>query len=906
MTAGRARTNLTLRGTPGKNTVRVSAAEVPQPAHFTITAIDASSSVTVPDDALRAKIAETLGKPDGVQFTAGEMLALTRLDAPNANIQDLTGLEYAYNLRTLNLSGEWISGKGYVNTNAVSNFSPLLGLTQLRTLHLYGNAISDVTVLSELIQLNWLNLSHNAISDVSALSGLTQLTLLDLANNSISDMSALARLAQLIQLSLSNNSISDVSPMAGLTKLTTLYLNNNPISDVSPMAGLTKLTTLYLHNNSISDVSAMAGLTQLTQLYLDNNSLSDISVLAGLINLTRLSLSRNSISDVSALAGLTQLTTLNLRYNAISDVSPLLELNLTGTSWDSTGLYLEGNPLNYPSINTHIPAMQANEVGVQFDDHTPTTLIKVSGTEQQATVNAALPLPFVVEVRGEHNRAFSGVPVTFTVTAGGGTLSVTNTTTDADGRTQSTLTLGPNPGTNTVEVYAPEIKTPVTFNAVPAAYRLSVPAGISLIHVPLKVTAVDGVAKPITSISELYDALGGADTINLLGTHDAKTRRWFSYTGTSDRGTADDPPLTDDKGIIASMKTGVAVRLQGDALGTNGHSLITLLPEWNLVGVPLKDSRIARVSDMFALEGIGGNVSAITVWDNGKLKTVRQAGDEGDIPITGGQSFILKAQEATTVAISGGGWYNTAAMPAASSVTMTGIEVGDTTPILAVSGSIVDEGTGTNNTDFRVIVKNLSTGRGVSTVIGDEEPFQPKVGLNFPINRDSRNGTNLSGAVGYRLTVVDTETGRAARIGDILEISAQSPSPLIGVQPFQYTVTAEDVKRSRIQLVDLVAYEIPTETELLHNYPNPFNPETWIPYRLAEDAFVTLTIYNLNGQVVRTLDVGHRIAAVYERRSKAIYWDGRNGLGEQVASGVYFYTLTAGDYSATRKMVILK
>ena len=104
----------------------------------------------------------------------------------------------------------------------------------------------------------------------------------------------------------------------------------------------------------------------------------------------------------------------------------------------------------------------------------------------------------------------------------------------------------------------------------------------------------------------------------------------------------------------------------------------------------------------------------------------------------------------------------------------------------------------------------------------------------------------------------------------------------------------------------LVAYEIPSETELLANYPNPFNPETWIPYRLAEDGFVTLTIYDTAGQVVRTLDVGHRIAAVYESRSKAIHWDGKNDLGEGVASGIYFYTLMAGDYSATRKMVILK
>ena len=89
---------------------------------------------------------------------------------------------------------------------------------------------------------------------------------------------------------------------------------------------------------------------------------------------------------------------------------------------------------------------------------------------------------------------------------------------------------------------------------------------------------------------------------------------------------------------------------------------------------------------------------------------------------------------------------------------------------------------------------------------------------------------------------------------------------------------------------DLIAYEIPAETELLRNYPNPFNPETWIPYRLAEDADVSLTIYDVNGELVRSIDVGHQSAAVYESRAKAIYWDGRNRFGEQVASGIYFYS----------------
>ena len=107
-------------------------------------------------------------------------------------------------------------------------------------------------------------------------------------------------------------------------------------------------------------------------------------------------------------------------------------------------------------------------------------------------------------------------------------------------------------------------------------------------------------------------------------------------------------------------------------------------------------------------------------------------------------------------------------------------------------------------------------------------------------------------------------------------------------------------------LEQLLAALLPKETVLLANYPNPFNPETWIPYHLAADADVTLTIYDMNGQVVRQFGLGYQAAGKYQNRSRAIYWNGKNEFGEQVASGVYFYHLSAGDYSATRKMVILK
>ena len=255
--------------------------------------------------------------------------------------------------------------------------------------------------------------------------------------------------------------------------------------------------------------------------------------------------------------------------------------------------------------------------------------------------------------------------------------------------------------------------------------------------------------------------------------------------------------------------------------------------------------------------------------------------------MTGGQGFFLIAAEAATVTISGSPWHNVSTnVMTAPPIAAWGSDVDETTPVLALTGSIVDRARRLNSANLRVTVKNLSTGTVVPGVIED-------------------TGSTPS-QVGYQLTIVDMERQRAAQVGDILEISVKSPDTSIAVQPLQYTVTVEDIQQLHVQLPELALNEIPVETQLLRNYPNPFNPETWIPYRLAADAFVTLTIYDVNGQIVRTLDIGHQTAAVYESRSKAVYWDGRNGVGEPVASGIYFYTLTANDFSATRKMVILK
>ena len=99
---------------------------------------------------------------------------------------------------------------------------------------------------------------------------------------------------------------------------------------------------------------------------------------------------------------------------------------------------------------------------------------------------------------------------------------------------------------------------------------------------------------------------------------------------------------------------------------------------------------------------------------------------------------------------------------------------------------------------------------------------------------------------------------------------------------------------------------IPDETALLPNYPNPFNPETWIPYQLQVPADVTLTIHDVHGGTVQALEIGYQPAGLYQSRGRAAYWDGRNQYGEPVATGIYFCTLTADDFTTTRRMLVNK
>ena len=316
----------------------------------------ADEQVTIPDAKLRAAIEKALGKARSAPITVADMKTLTRLEAEDAGISDLTGLEFATNLTWLLL---W--------RNNITDISALSGLTNLTSLLLWRNNITDISALSGLTNLTWLDLNGNNITDADllALSGLTNLTRLGLGYNNVSNVSALSGLTNLTSLYLPDNNITDADLLAlsGFTNLTSLSLEFNNITDVSALSGLTNLTFLTLASNNITDVSALSGLTNLESLRLWNNNITDVSALSGLTNLQELVLAYNNITDVSALSGLTNLQELVLAYNNITDVSALSGLT------NLQELYLQKNPLSFSSINDYIPALLGRGVTVEFDQN---------------------------------------------------------------------------------------------------------------------------------------------------------------------------------------------------------------------------------------------------------------------------------------------------------------------------------------------------------------------------------------------------------------------------------------------------------------------------------------------------------------------------------------------------------
>ena len=185
------------------------------------------------------------------------------------------------------------------------------------------------------------------------------------------------------------------------------------------------------------------------------------------------------------------------------------------------------------------------------------------------------------------------------------------------------------------------------------------------------------------------------------------------------------------------------------------------------------------------------------------------------------------------------------------------------------------------------------------------------VASEIGLGGDDRADVNRDGRVDISDLILVASAMRDALAAPSARLQAVTTFTPAAVKGWLAAAQGLDLTDARLHrgvafLEQLLAVLTPKETTLLPNYPNPFNPETWIPYQLAEDTDVALWIYDISGVLVRRLDLGYQKAGYYTDRERAVHWDGRNDMGEQIASGIYFYQLRTDHISPLRKMVILK
>ena len=847
------------------------------------------SVVHIPDPHLRAAIAEALNKSPNAPIPVQEMGRLGRLEANNRGIRDLTGLQFGTNLRFLRFEDNEISDLSplaslinlrelWLHDNPLLDLSPVRNLTNLTHLEVDTNELSNISAVRNLTNLVYLEVDHTLVFDISPISGLTNLTSLQLQNTLVSDLSPVAGLINLTRLDFHTTLVTDLSPVAGLINLDSIaFANENlsdlsplaglinlkyifswghkGISDISPLAGLTKLETINFCGGNISDLTPLAGLPNLKELYVAYEKVSDISPLASLTGLTRLDLEDNRISDVSPLAGLTNLKWLKVARNNISDLSPIAGLRANGLK-----LVYHGNPA-FPKGGPKIEG--------------PWLWVVLPGTAEHHPNDT----DWLSEVSGGR---LTEVEVATHGATAGSSVGDSEWTSDR---------LPPTGRDNILDMMGHEI------------YDATVYGSVSL-------------RSPRTQQTTMYVGGDRGARVWLNGVLIYERLVWHfhnegDYTAFF--------PVTLRQGRNVLL---VAVHSRGNGFfGFEPGTDYTVATPG--VGYTFSQTPI-HTGDTFTLD-----ISAETVFDMAGwqfdiafapaiLEAINVS--EGNFLKTGGTTFFQGGSIDNAVGKITG---LSAARLSTQGVTGTGVllqvrfkaKSGGETELALQNfqfGSVTGESILAGPHQIRIAVEGrLATGDvnrdGVVSILDMILVAQQ---LGKRVSAGSAADVNGDGVV----SILDL-----IRIAQGIGNTTVSGAPAIGADSVDAAMIEAWLAQARLaddgslvfkqgieNLQALLRSLIPEQTTLLPNYPNPFNPETWIPYNLAEPADVQLTIYDVKGELVRRLDLGYQQPGYYINRAKAAYWDGRNEVGERVASGLYFYTLAAGDFSATRKTVILK
>ena len=253
--------------------------------------------------------------------------------------------------------------------------------------------------------------------------------------------------------------------------------------------------------------------------------------------------------------------------------------------------------------------------------------------------------------------------------------------------------------------------------------------------------------------------------------------------------------------------------------------------------------------------------------------TMETPGD--GFPIEGGRGYIVNTPDGGPVTFKGKPWADIPETEAGESAKSPSLN-----PSLWVF--VIDavlEREGYQNL-YQITVQNLRTG--------------------------DRIADRLSGPGRFTSAFVDLSRKPVIQMGDILRFTIADATSGEPTGKIERAITLDNIRKAYLTISLKFLDLAPMTTRLLQNYPNPFNPDTWLPYQLADDANVTIRIYNARGQIVRTLHLGYKPAGFYMIRERAAHWDGRDESGQRIASGVYFYTIKAGDFTTTRKMVVVE
>ena len=725
--------------------------------------------------------------------------------------------------------------------------------TNLDELSLRDNQISDLSPIASLVNLRVLSLRGSPVSDISPLKGLTNLTNLVFSDTLVSDPSPIAGLINLRSLALDGTNVSDLSQIAGLINLKYISTGwGSSISDLSPLAGLTKLEEIHINAGKVSDLTPLAGLTGLKRLSFQDNNISDISALAGLTGLTSMNLGSNNISDISALAGLTNLKWLVIHRNEISDISPLegFRENITTFVWHDNPAFPEaGQSIEGPWLWVVLPNTEPSGSKDLLSEASGGTV-----TETEIATHGAIEGQSV----GDDVWTYRKLPSTDSF----------NVNRMLGGNINGALLYG------TISLYSPRQQDTTIY--VGSHNEFKVWLNGSLIYEALRYHASYGYTDffPVT--------LKQGRNVLLVAVR-AQYNAFFGF----DPGTE-----------YTVANPGIAYTFSKTPIHTGDTFTLNIRAEnvFDLAGW------------QFDIAFDSPTLEAINVSEGDFLKTDGGTTffQSGSIDNAAGKITGLSAARLSTQGVSGTGVLLQVMFKAKSAgetrLALQNFEFGAITGDLIPAGPhevrITVEGrlaTGDVNRDGRVSILDLIL---VAQQLGKRVPANSPADLN-------RDGV---------VSILDLILAAQA-IGN----TTASAAPAIGTESVDAATIAAWIAQARLEddgslafkqgienLQNLLASLIPEETALLHNYPNPFNPETWIPYQLATPAEVTVAIYDMNGQLIQRLAVGHQAAGMYRSRSRAVYWDGRNQLGESVASGLYFYTLTAGEFSATRRMLILK